>query len=245
MNIAILFAGGTGQRMNTNELPKQFLKLHGKPIIMYTIAQFASHEQIDGIVVACLDGWLEYLQKEIEKSSVRKDCVIVTGGATGQESIYRALKKAKDMYGEESVVLINDGVRPLISHDLITRSINAVREYGNSIAYSPAGETVLVSSENKEVQEIIDRKKCRYAKAPQCFLLKDIFETHERALKEKRSFIDCASMMEFYGYDLHLEESASTNIKITSPIDFYVFRALIDAYENSQLGLPEGMINEF
>lgn len=241
MNVALIFAGGTGQRMNTKELPKQFLKLHGKPIIIYTLEKFASHPEIDGIIVACLSGWIEYLKEEIEKYNL-KGIEVIEGGNSGQESIYKTLLKAEEMYPEDTIVLINDGVRPLIDSSLISRNIESVIKYGSAISSSPAGETVMMLSRDDEDVSIVDRKTCRYAKAPQSFYLKDILAAHRRAIDEnKEEFIDSASIMKHYGYKLHLVDCDSTNIKITTPIDYYVFRAIIDAIENEQIHLPEGV----
>ena len=113
-NVAVIFAGGTGQRMNTRTRPKQFLELHGKPIIVYTLEVFDQHKEIDGIVLVMLESWIGYTEELVRKYGLKKVRKIVPGGASGQESIYNGLKGAAEFYGDEDIVLIHDGVRPLI-----------------------------------------------------------------------------------------------------------------------------------
>lgn len=162
---------------------------------------------------------------------------IVPGGSTGQESIYHGIKAAEELYGGNHTVLIHDGVRPLINEDTITRCISSVKENGNGITVSPAIETIfLKEKQNNRVGQIFDRSRCEMAKAPQCFKLKDIYEAHQKAQTEGlNDFIDSASLMQYYGYELFTVEGPAENIKITTPSDFYVFRAIMDARENLQI----------
>lgn len=238
MTIALIFAGGTGQRMNSRTLPKQFLELHGKPIIIYTLEQFDNHPQVDGIVVVCIDGWHEYLRKLLRKFDIEKVRAIVSGGATGQESIFKGLCKLTELYGDNDIVMIHDGVRPLVDAETITGNIACVKMYGSAITVAPPVETVTVNDEidTNMVGNIIDRNNCRMAKAPQSFRLKDIYEAHIRAHQDgKQDFIDSATLMRYYGYDLYTVEGKPTNIKITTPTDYYLFRAIVDERENQQI----------
>lgn len=235
MNIGIIFAGGTGQRMNTKTKPKQFLELHGKPIIVHTIEQFENHPLVDGIVVVCLESWIPYLNKLIKKFALEKVSSVVPGGDTGQHSIRNGLVEASKLFPENSVVLIHDGVRPLIAEETITACIESVNTYGSAITVVSAIETI-IKGDGTTITEVMDRKTCYMARAPQCFYLKDILAAHNRADDEgKDNFIDSASMMRNYGYSLHMVEGNRENIKITTPPDFYVFRAISDARENSQI----------
>lgn len=127
MNIAMVFAGGVGQRMNTKTMPKQFLELHQKPIIIYTLEQFDNHPEIDGIVISCLESWIPYLEKLVKKFSITKVKAIVPGGDTGQDSIYNGINKAYELFPEDSIVLIHDAVRPIINEELITNNIATVK----------------------------------------------------------------------------------------------------------------------
>lgn len=123
MNYAVIFAGGTGTRMNSKTRPKQFLTLHGKEIIIYTLEHFENHPEIDGISVVCIEGWIDYLKKLLDKYQIKKVRWISPGGATGQESIYNGLNAMRGQIADDSIVLIHDGVRPLIDEELITNNI--------------------------------------------------------------------------------------------------------------------------
>lgn len=236
MNIAIIFAGGTGQRMNTASKPKQFLELYGKPIIIYTLEHFQNHSNIDGIVLVCLESWIDYCKELLEKYHMTKVQAVVSGGESGQASIFNGLDAARTLYPDDSVVLIHDGVRPLINEQIISDDIACVREKGSAITVSPAIETIVMKQEDGHVGEIVDRSRCEMAKAPQCFYLKDIYSAHLKAMAEGiNSFIDSASIMKYYGFNLSTVVGPAENIKITTPSDFYVFRAIIDARENMQI----------
>lgn len=235
-HIAVVFAGGIGKRMNSKALPKQFLRLYGKEIIVYTLEHFQKHKGIDDIVVACVEDWIPFLKELISKYNLSKVKTVVPGGKTGQQSIYHGLCAAKEIAGEEkAVVLIHDGVRPLINADLITRCIQKAEEKGSAITTAPAIETIFCSKDKETVERIIERSDCMLARAPQCFYLDEILKRHQQARKEEKEFIDSASMMSFYGTKLYLLEGPVENIKITTPMDYYTFKALIEADENSQL----------
>lgn len=235
MNIAVIFAGGTGQRMNTKSKPKQFLEMHGKPVLIYTMENFQNHPQINGIVLVCLESWIDYAKNLVKKFGITKVKAIVPGGKTGQESIFHGVRKVHELFGDESVVLIHDGVRPLINEDVITRCIENVKIHGNAITVAPAIETIFVK-ENNKVGKIFNRSKCLLGKAPQCFYEKDIYNAHLKANEEHlMDFIDSADLMQHYGFELYTVEGPAENIKITTPSDFYTFRAIMDARENYQI----------
>ena len=172
MNIAVIFAGGSGTRMNTKSRPKQFLDLNGKPIIIYTIELFDNHPDIDGIVVVCLESWIPFLQKMLKKFEISKVVRVIPGGVSGQDSIFKGLcaaeEYAKDQKDENVIVLIHDGVRPLITEDTITDNINKVKECGSCITTVPAIETVIVDRHDGSL-EIPKRSDCMMARAPQSF----------------------------------------------------------------------------
>ena len=234
-NIAVIFAGGTGKRMNTKSKPKQFLELHGKPILVYTLEQFNNHIEIDGIVLVVLEEWITYCQKLVEKFRLDKVKAIVAGGDSALSSQKNGLLKAQELYAKDSVVLIHDGVRPLVNEETISKNIASVKQYGTAITVTPAIETITIKNETGEVGQIIERSKCELARAPQSFYLKDILAAHQNAEGDGLQFIDSASMMKHYGYSLYTVEGSPENIKITTPSDFYMFRALVDARENSQI----------
>lgn len=242
MNIAVVFAGGSGTRMKSKGLPKQFLEAHGKAIIIYTLEQFDNHPQIDAIMVVCIKEYIEYLKKLIQKAGLTKIQWIEPGGKSPLESQYIGLKKIKAECSsdEPHIVLIHDGVRPLIDEACITNCINCVRQHGTAITMSPAVETIITVDDNDNVQNTFRRKDCRLGRAPQCFYLDQIISVHDKAMADglrddQDLFIDSATMMQYYGYPVHVVEGPASNIKITTATDYYVFKALIDAKENSQI----------
>lgn len=234
MNIALIFAGGIGKRMNTTGIPKQFLKLYGKEIIVYTLEIFENNQNIDGIVISCLKEKIEDLRKIIEKNNLKKVVSIVPGGNTGQESIYNGLKEIEKRYSKNDIVLIHDGVRPLINNETVNNNIELVKQKGNAITTAPAIETIIKLEEEKDViKDIFNRSECYMARAPQSFFLGDILEKHRRAIKDKKfDFIDSASLMSYYGESLNILNGPVENIKITTPSDFYIFKAILDMKEN-------------
>lgn len=237
MNTAVIFAGGTGKRMNTRAKPKQFLEMHGKPVLIYTLQHFEEHSDIDSIVLVCLENWIDYAKKLIREFHITKVVDIVPGGATGQESIFKGITCAyRNSSSDKDIVLIHDGVRPLINSDTITECVRSVRKYGNAITTTPAIETIFVDGKGDKVGKIFNRSQCAMARAPQCFYLNELYEAHLRAQKENKfDFIDSAMLMQYYGMELHTVNGPVENIKITTPTDFYLFRALLDAQENMQI----------
>lgn len=238
MNIAVIFAGGVGSRMHSKERPKQFLEMYNKPIIIHTLEHFQNHPMIDAIVVVCIESWISYLNELLYKFRIEKVKKVVPGGETGQLSIYHGLKAAKEVADEEkAVVLIHDGVRPLITEKLITNNIEAVRRYGSAITTAKVKETILVVNEqDSSIDYVPSRNNSRVAKAPQSFWLDEILSAQEKALaKGERDWIDSCTLMQEYGFKMHLIDGPSQNIKITTPEDFYTMRAILEAKENEQI----------
>ncbi len=236
MNIAIIFAGGTGQRMNTKTKPKQFLELHGKPIIIYTLEHFDQHEMIDGIIVVCVEDWIDYCQSLVDKFHIKKVKAIVAGGETGMLSRFKGVKKAAELYPNDTICLMHDGVRPMIDHDLISQNIESVEEFGSAVTVAPAVETIAVRGSDNKVGQIIDRSKCQMAKAPQSFRLGELLKVHQESVDSgMKDCIDTAYLMQLSGIDVYTVEGSAENIKITTPNDFYTFRALMEIRENLQI----------
>ncbi len=237
MNTALIFAGGTGKRMGNAGRPKQFLELHGKPIIIHTLEYFDRHPQIDAICVVCIAGWMDYLRDMLDRFRIKKVRWLIPGGATSQESTRAGLGAiAADCDPENTIVLIHDGVRPLITPEVISDNIAAVKAFGSAITAAPAIETIITVDADEEVEQLIDRQSCRMARAPQSFWLRDILEMHRRSQEDGYDeMIDSASLMLHYGVKLHLVTGPAENIKITTPSDFYIFKAIKEARENMQI----------
>lgn len=238
MNTALIFAGGTGTRMNIKTMPKQFLPLHGKPIILYTLEQFEFHPEIDAIVVVCLESWIDHLNQLLQRNHFTKVKWVVPGGSSGQESIYNGLNVLHDHCPADATVLVHDGVRPLINAQVISDNIACVQAHGNAITTSNAIETIMVMDQEMDgtIQKIFPRQHCAMARAPQSFRLGDLYEAHCRARSEGRiDFIDSASMMMEYGHKLYTVTGPAENIKITTPSDYYMFKSFVEAQENKQI----------
>lgn len=178
MNVALIFAGGTGIRMNSKAKPKQFLELYGKPIIIYTLEIFEKHPEIDKIIVVCLEDWIEYLNRLIEYYNLHKIVTVIPGGKNTQESQYKGLKEICSWKetDESTIVLVHDGVRPLVDVETISKNIESVKRYSSAITVTPAIETIIYVDKKEYINDVIDRKQCRMAKAPQSFLQKSFIK---------------------------------------------------------------------
>lgn len=242
MNIAIIFAGGSGTRMKTHGLPKQFLKVEGKPIIIKTLEYFEKNDEIDKIYIACKPDWIDYLNEELQNYNIKKVAKVVPGGETGQDSIYNGLSAARKENPEDSIVLIHDGVRPFITQELITQNIRDVKEFGSSITSTPCYETAIVSRDGENIQDVPSRDIMYTAQAPQCFFLGDILKVHEEVRNSEQKYngiVDSCNLMRSRGYNVHLTLGPRNNIKVTTPTDYYVIQALYKYEEDEEKARKE------
>ena len=246
-NIVVIFAGGSGARMGSG-LPKQFIEVEGKPIIIHTLEIFEDHPAIDTIYVACKEEYISKLEKLSKRFMITKLREIVAGGITGQHSIYNGLKAAFDAEGGDNIVLIHDGVRPCVTADTIDANIRAVREKGSAVTCTRFFETPVMSSDGTRIDELPDRSDFYTAQAPQSFMLCDVMRAHENVRKENPGYegiIDTCTLMRKTGNDVCIVEGNRGNIKVTTPEDLYVFRAMLEYRENQQaLGLSPEEVTE-
>jgi len=241
MNTALIFAGGTGERMNSNTVPKQFLRVHEKPVLIYTLEHFENHDDIDNICVVYLAGWVTYLKKMLKLYEITKVKWLVKGGNTAQESVFNGLSEiyANTTKPKETIILIHDGVRPLIDGDLITKCIDSVKKYGSAVTIAPVSETIINTNSNgtiETIEKIKDRSTHKFARAPQCFFLEDIYAIHKKSKENGiKGVLDSATLMQQNGHTLFTIDGPAKNIKITTPMDYYIFKALLNAQENAQI----------
>lgn len=246
MNIAIIFAGGVGVRMGAG-IPKQFLEISGKPLIIHTLQLFQYHKEIDKIYIATLKDYIAVMDQLVNEYRLDKVAAIVEGGETAQDSIYHALKKAESENPGDSIVLIHDGVRPFVSYEVISENIKGVRENGNAITSTPCYETIILSKNANTVDSVPFRRNTFAAQAPQSFYLKDIIAAHDvvRARPERyENMVDACTILRSQGAELHLVRGNFGNIKVTTPEDVYFYRALLRYKEDEQtfgLGLTNIM----
>ena len=235
-NIAIIFAGGSGARMGAG-IPKQFIEVNGKPIIIHTLEIFEDDPNIDEIYVACKADYIKKLEKYCKRFLVTKVIKIVPGGATGQDSIYNALCAAAENNQEDSIVLIHDGVRPCITSKVIDRNIESVRKHGSAVTCTEMYETVVRSEDGDLIEDVLERSKLYTAQAPQSFYLGAVMKAHEQMRKENPGYVgivDTCNLMQRMGLQAHLIAGPRGNIKVTTPEDIYVFRAMIEYRESMQ-----------
>jgi 2-C-methyl-D-erythritol 4-phosphate cytidylyltransferase len=232
---ALIFAGGTGRRMSTRATPKQFLELHGKPVIIYTIEHFERHPEIDSIVVVCLESWIGELERLLRRYDIEKVTTIVPGGDTGHASIHNGLMAMQGAVGDDDIVLIHDGVRPLIDERLLTENIAVAREHGAAVTGEHVAESIVRVDAGEDIVDVPPREEMYVAKAPQSFRYGLIHGLYTWAQTEGVATIDSAHLCHLRGIRPRVVASTPQNIKITNPSDYYVFRALYEAMENQQI----------
>lgn len=232
MNIAIIFAGGIGQRLATegNSTPKQFLKINNKPIIIHTLELFQGHKEIDKIYIAIHPDYYDYMHELVKHFYITKTVGIVKGGATGQDSIYNALKAASKDNPEDSIVLVHDGVRPNITAEVISENIKCAKENGNAITCTSCHETILVSQSGINPEHVPYRKDTYAAQAPQTFRLGELLKAHEATRLINPNYtdiVDSCTLFKTLDLPTFMVKGNRGNIKITTIEDLYILRALI------------------
>lgn len=236
MNIALIFAGGIGSRMSSDNLPKQFLEIHGTPLIVHTIQHFQDHPDIDRVAVSILPAWRDRFAHLVARYELTKVNWIVDGGATGQESRHRVIRAVANECPGDTVVLIHDGVRPLINAQLISDNIRTVRERGPAITCTKGNETI-VSASGEEIDDVLPRDFLYIAQAPQSMRLSTALEIYDSAVEEgEDDSIDTATLLRRYGHKLFRVDGPRSNIKITTAEDYYICRAFFDVIERNQIG---------
>lgn len=234
---AVIFAGGVGSRMQGAKTPKQFLELGGKPIIAHTIDHFERHPSVDAVVVVCVEFGIPRMRTIVEREHYKKVVSIVPGGETGQDSIFNGLCELErlEVMADDSIVLIHDGVRPLIDEETITKCIDSIRVHGCTAVTAPASETI-IEERSGRVERVVDRAHCKLARAPQGFIFKDLLEIQKQAQgKNRHDYIDSISLMADYGYEIHTVDGPADNIKITTQRDFFAYKGFMDYKEMGQL----------
>lgn len=227
MNIALIIAGGVGARM-LSAIPKQFITVNDKPIIIYTLEAFQKHPAIDVIAVVCIDGWEIILQNYAKEYSITKLKHIAPSGKVGQESIKNGLDELAKFYGRDDVVLIHDAIRPMVSEDIISDCIKVTKEKGNAIVCIPCQEAMLETTDGASATSSYPRDNLKRTQTPQGFRLGDILDTHAKA-KEMgitNSIASCTLLVET-GQTVYFSKGSEKNIKLTTSEDLAIFRALL------------------
>lgn len=227
MNIALLIAGGSGNRMH-QDIPKQFLTVNEKPIIIYTLEVFQRHPAVDEIAVVCIEGWEQVLWAYVKQFNLTKVTSIVRGGNCGQNSIYRGLKEIEKTHKPDDIVLIHDAIRPMVSEEIISDCINKTLEFGSAIATIPCVEAMLISENQENSSQIFDRNHLKRTQTPQGFRVGKLLKIHEKAIAMgiTDSTASCTLMIEM-GEEVHFSKGSEKNLKLTTVEDIDIFKALL------------------
>jgi 2-C-methyl-D-erythritol 4-phosphate cytidylyltransferase len=229
MNIALVLAGGVGKRTQ-QEIPKQFINVYDKPILLYTLEGFQSHPDIDVIEVVCLEGWQEILAAYAKQFAISKLQWIVNGGKTGQESIRNGVYDLYEKYDKNDVIIIHDGIRPLIDGAVVSDCIAVCTKYGNGVSSLPYNEQIFKTTDGLTTIEFIPRETLRRVQTPQAYRLGDLYQAYQKAFSEEIGIYGSSytnTMMVELGYTLHFAAGSDRNIKITTIDDIELFKAFL------------------
>ena len=235
MKIAVIIAGGVGHRMK-QEIPKQFINVNDKPLIIYTLEAFQNHPEIDKILVVCIDGWHDILRAYAKQNNITKLEWVVNGGATGQESIRNGVYALKDICDSEDVVIIHDGIRPLVDDAVLSDVIVKCQMYGNAVTSMPYNEQIFVKKDEETTVQYIPRETLRRVSTPQAYKYGKLLWAYEKAFADEIGIYGSSytnTMMVDLGETLHFAIGSDKNIKITTQDDLDMFKALLKMKKES------------
>lgn len=228
MNIALIIAGGSGNRMG-QDIPKQFINVYDKPVIIYTLESFQRHPQIDAIEVVCIDGWHEILWAYARQFNISKLQWVVSGGKTGQESIRNGVYNLEGKAKDDDVIVIHDGIRPLVDEFVLTDVIMKARKYGNAVTSLPYNEQIFVVCKEDEstTSQYIPRETLRRVSTPQGYKFKKLDDAYHEAFAKEIGIYGSSyanTMMVELGETLHFAVGSDKNIKLTTKDDLELFK---------------------
>ena len=227
MNVAIIIAGGTGSRMG-QDIPKQFINVYDKPVLIYTLEGFQKHPEIDAIEVVCIDGWHDILWAYAKQFNITKLKWVISGGKTGQESIRNGVYFLEDKCSEDDIVIIHDGIRPLVDASVLSDVIIKCKEHGNAVTSMPYNEQIFVIEDEFSTKKYIPRETLRRVSTPQAYNFKLLISSYRRAFQEKIGIYGSSytnTMMVDLGETLYFAKGSDKNIKLTTPDDLELFKA--------------------
>lgn len=229
MNVAIIIAGGSGARMG-QDIPKQFLNVYDKPVLLYTLQGFQEHQQIDAILVVCIDGWHDVLRAYAKQFGINKLEWIVSGGETGQESIRNGVYALENICSDDDIVIIHDGIRPLVDESVLTDVIEKCNQYGNAVTSLPYNEQIFVVDDEISTVKYIPRETLRRVSTPQAYKYGKLLQAYKTAFKEKIGIYGSSytnTMMVELGERLYFAKGSDKNIKLTTKDDLEMFKAYL------------------
>ena len=235
MNVAIVIAGGSGHRMG-QDIPKQFINVYDKPIIIYTLEGFQKHPQIDAIEVVCIDGWHDVLKAYAKQFGITKLKWIVSGGKTGQESIRKGVYHLEGTVGDDDVIIIHDGIRPLVEETVLTDVILKCNIYGNAVTSLPYNEQIFVVDDDISTVKYIPRETLRRVSTPQAYKFGKLDKAYHEAFEKEIGIYGSSytnTMMVELGERLYFAAGSDKNIKLTTVDDIELFKALLRTKSDS------------
>lgn len=237
MNYALILAGGVGQRMRNSGMPKQFLEVYGKPIIIYTLQKFERCDDVDEVVISCNAVWMDHMKDLVKRYGIKKvKNNIIAGGKDRQDSVLNGIKQIVKIGGkDDDIVIIHDGVRPLIETAIISENVRVAKKYGSAMTVRPVIESVVITNDNTaKFQDFMKRDDTYSLTAPQTFKLKSIIDTYRdtKNVDQPIPLLDTALAYTFLGNDVHLVKESNHNLKITTPEDYYILKAMLELEEN-------------
>ena len=234
MNLAIILAGGIGSRMG-KDIPKQFIEINNKHVLAYTCESFQKNPLIDKILVVCIKGWEGKVQEYKTKYNFSKIEWIVEGGSTGQESIRNAVYFLADKVKNDDNIIIHDGIRPLVDEEVIGDVIDKCNKYGNGISSMPYNEQIFIMDDEISSIKYIPRETIRRVATPQCYKFQLLYDKYQEAFSKKIGIYGSSytnTMMVELGVRLYFAKGSDRNIKLTTPGDLEIFRAMLKKDKN-------------
>ncbi len=233
--IAIILAGGVGSRLGA-DIPKQFLEINGKPIIVTTIENFQTSPLIDSVLVVCVCDWIDRMKSIVATYGLNKVRWIIPGGETGHDSASNAIFFLKQYMASEDFVIVHDAARPLLPGVIIEDMMRVAKQKGNASASLPCLETVVITDDQRSGIEEIDRSKIRRVQTPQAYRFGEIFPLYEKAKEAGRhDFVYVNTLAINYGMRIYFSRGFSNNIKITTKEDIALYKALLQLNEEELL----------
>ncbi len=234
-NIGLIIAGGAGNRMH-QDIPKQFLTVNEKPVIVYTLEAFQNHPEIDAIAVVCIEGWDQVLWAYAKQFNITKLQFVVPGGKNGQDSIRNGVMELEKQYDPDDLVLIHDAIRPMVSAEIISDNIRVAREHGNAVTVIPCAEAMMQTEDGEVSVGSYPRSRLKRTQTPQAFKIGDICDLHRRALEAgiTNSVASCTLKIEM-GEQVYFSAGSEKNIKLTTVEDIDIFKALLAAKRSAWL----------
>ena len=237
MTTAIIIAGGSGHRMG-QDIPKQFINVYDKPVLIYTLEGFQKHPQIDAIEVVCIDGWHDVLGTYAKQFNITKLKWVVSGGETGQESIRNGVFNLEDKVSDDDIVIIHDGIRPLVDETVLTDVILKAQQYGNAVTSLPYNEQIFVVDDDISTVKYIPRETLRRVSTPQAYKFGKLLWGYKKAFAEGIGIYGSSytnTMMVELGERLYFAAGTDKNIKLTTKDDLEMFKAYLKSDKDNWL----------